>query len=36
VDALSIPVGTLKDQFNKDINSFVKEINPCVGYDKQK
>jgi hypothetical protein len=35
VDGLGIPVGTMKDQFNKDINSFVKEMNPCVGYDKQ-
>ena len=30
------PVGMMKDQFVKDINSFVKEMNPCVGYDKQK
>jgi hypothetical protein len=36
VDGLGIPVGMLKDQFNKDINSFFKEMNPCVGYDKQK
>jgi hypothetical protein len=36
VDGLGIPVGTMKGQFNKDINSFVKEVNPYVGYDKQK
>ena len=36
VDALDIPVGTMKDQFHKDINAFVKEMNPCVGYEKQK
>jgi hypothetical protein len=36
VDAMGIPVGTMKDQFNKDINSFIKEMNPCVGYEKQK
>jgi hypothetical protein len=36
VDALGIPLGTIKDQFNRDINSFVKEMNPCLGYDKQK
>ena len=36
VDGLGIPVGLMKDQFTKDINSFVKEMNPCVGYDKQK
>ena len=26
----------MKDQFNKDINAFVKEMNPCVGYEKQR
>ena len=36
VDAFGIPVGTMKDQFQKDITAFVKEMNPCVGYDKQK
>ena len=36
LDALGIPVGLMKDQFSKDINSFVKDMNPCVGYDKQK
>lgn len=36
VDGLGIPVGMMKEQFTKDINSFVKEMNPCVGYEKQK
>ena len=36
VDSLGIPVGLMKDQFSKDINSFVKDMNPCVGYEKQK
>ena len=36
LDAFGIPVGTMKDQFHKDINAFVKEMNPCVGYEKQK
>jgi hypothetical protein len=44
VGTLGIPLGTMKDQFNWDmkdqfnwdINSFVKEMNPCLGYDKQK
>ena len=25
----------MKDQFHKDISAFVKETNPCVGYEKQ-
>jgi hypothetical protein len=36
VDAFGIPVGTMKDQFHRDINAFVKEMNPCLGYEKQK
>ena len=36
VDGLGIPVGLMKEQLSKDINSFVKEMNPCVGYEKQK
>jgi hypothetical protein len=27
VDTLGIPMGTMKDQFTKDINAFVKEMN---------
>jgi hypothetical protein len=36
VDGLGIPFGNMKDQFVKDISAFVKEMNPCVGFDKQK
>jgi hypothetical protein len=36
VDALGIPVETMKDQLSRDISAFVKEMNSCVGYDKQK
>ena len=36
VDGLGILVGMMKEQFSKDINSFVKEMNPCIGYEKQK
>ena len=36
LDALGIPMGLMKDQFSKDINSFVKDMNPCIGYEKQK
>lgn len=36
VDGLGIPFGTMKDQFMKDISAFVKEMNPCVGFEKQK
>ena len=36
VDALGIPIDTMKDQFHKDINAFVKEMNVYVGYEKQK
>ena len=36
VDGLGIPVGLMKEQFSKDIHSFVKDMNPCVGYEKQK
>lgn len=36
VDAFGIPVGTIKDQIHMDINAFVKEMNPCIGYEKQK
>jgi hypothetical protein len=36
VDALGIPFGTMKDQFVKDISAFVKEMNPSLGFDKQK
>ena len=33
---MGIPVGTMKDQFHKDINAFVKEMNHCVVYEKQR
>ena len=36
VDGLGISVEMMKEQFSKEINSFVKEMNPCVGYEKQK
>ena len=36
VDGLGIPVGMMKEQFSRDINYFVKDMNPCVGYEKQK
>lgn len=36
VDGFGIPLGTMKDQFHKDVNTFIKELNPCVGYEKQK
>ena len=34
VDGVGIPVGTLQGQFNKDIVSFVKEVNSYIGYNK--
>ena len=34
VDGLGIPMDMMKEQFSKDINSFVKEMNPYVGYEK--
>jgi fumarate hydratase class II len=30
VDAMDILVGTMKDQFNTDINSFIKEMNSFI------
>lgn len=36
VDGLGNLVGLVKEQLSKDITAFVKEINSCVGYEKQR